>query len=382
MSVYFIFSLTLFSIMSARAGQVLLTLYALKLGAQPFAVGILAATYSALPMLLSWQVGKLADRFGSRWLLMFGAVGGACGMLVPYYLPGLPALYIAAVMNGLLFAFSGVSFQNLVGLLSNPHDRSRNFSNYSLVVSVTGFLGPLLSGFSIDHSGHAVACLYLVLLSLLPVGMLAIWGDALPKGSRTAPPAGSVRDMLAGSGLWRVLATSSLVVTGVDLFQFYLPIYGHGIGLSASAIGVVLAMFSAAAFVVRLIIPWLIARLTEEKLLACSFFLGAACLMLVPFFKSAVVLALVSFVFGLGMGCGQPITLMLTFSNSVEGRSGEALGLRVTVNHLTRVVVPIVFGSIGSVFGLFPVFWGNALMLASGGAITKPGTIDRERTCQ
>ncbi len=35
----------------------------------------------------------------------------------------------------------------------------------------------------------------------------------------------------------------SLVVLGVDLFQFYIPIYGHGIGLSASAIGSVLAVW-------------------------------------------------------------------------------------------------------------------------------------------
>lgn len=362
------------------AGRVLLILYALKLGAQPFAIGILAATYSVLPMLLSWQVGRLSDRFGSRWLLMFGAIGGACGMLVPYYMLGLPAIYIAAVMNGLSIAFYGVSLQNLVGLLSEPHKHALNFSNFSLVVSITSFLGPLLAGFSIDHSGPVVACLYLVVLSLVPVLMLAIWGGTLPGGSRDVPPAGSIRDMLTGSGLWKVLVTSSLVMAGTALFQFYMPIYGHGIGLSASTIGALLAMFSAAAFVVRLIIPRLITWLGEGKVLAYAFFLGAASFLLVPFFKSAVVLALVSFTFGLGMGCGQPITMMMTFSNSAEGHSGEALGLRITVNQMTSVIVPVVFGMIGSAFGIFPVFWGIALMLASGGAFTKPGTIGRKRT--
>jgi MFS family permease len=382
MPIYFVFTLALLSITGLKAGQVLLSLYALNLGAQPFAVGILAATYSVLPMLFSWQVGKLVDRFGSRWPLIFGAIGGALGMLVPYYVAGLPALYIAAAMNGFLHAFSSVSLQNLVGLLSNPHNRSQNFSNYSVMASVTGFLGPLLAGFSIDHSGHAIACLYIVLIFLLLVVILAIWGGFLPKGSRSAPHKGGVRDMLAVSGLWRVLITSSMVVTGIDLFQFYMPIYGHGIGLSASAIGVVLAMFAVAAFVVRLIIPFLIAQFSEGKVLTYSFFFGSVCLMLVPFFKSMVVLSLISFALGIGMGCGQPITIMMTFSNSTEGRSGEAMGLRVTVNHLTRVVVPILFGSIGTAFGLFPVFWINALMLASGGAITKPGKIRSKNTCQ
>jgi hypothetical protein len=73
---------------------------------------------------------------------------------------------------------------------------------------------------------------------------------------------------------------------------------------------------------------------------------------------------------------------MMTFSNSAEGRSGEAMGLRFTVNQLTRVVVPVVFGSIGSMFGLFPVFWINALMLATGGAITKPSRVSSEHTHQ
>jgi predicted MFS family arabinose efflux permease len=176
---------------------------------------------------------------------------------------------------------------------------------------------------------------------------------------------------LTGSGLWKVMTASCLVVTGIDLFHFYMPIYAHGIGLSASATGVVLATFSAAAFVVRLILPRLIRWLTEGEVLTYSLFIGAVSYMLVPFFNSYEALALISFLFGLGMGCGQPITTMLTFSSSAKGRSGEVLGLRVAVNHLTRVVGPILFGSIGSAFGVFPVFWVNALLLASGGAITR-----------
>jgi len=372
---YLVYALMLSSGTSMKAAQVLLALYALKLGAEPFTVGILFATYAVFPMLLSWQVGRLADRVGSRWPLMFGALCGTGGMLVPYFMPGLPAFFIASAMYGLLHAFTNVCLQNLVGLLSNSQNRSVNFSNFSLVMSTAVFLGPLLSGFLIDHSGYPATCLYIVLISFIMVAMLLIWGGALPKGTRLAEtPKGNIRDLLAGSGLWRVLVTSSLVVTGTDLFQFYLPIYGHSIGLSASAIGIVLAASAAAGFAVRLILPFLISRLTEGKVLSYAFFLGALSLLLVPFLKTAVMLALISFIFGLGLGCGMPITLMQTFSTSTEGRSGEAMGLRVTVNQMTRVIVPVMFGSIGSLFGLFPVFWMNALMLAFGGALTKPGT--------
>lgn len=374
MSINLVFALALFNMTGVRAGRVLLALYALELGARPLTVGILAATFSVFPGVLSWPVGILADRFGSRWPLMFGTGGIAFGVLAPYFFPGLPALFVAASLIGLSFAFYNVSLQNLIGLLSKPHERSKNFSTFGLVQAVASFVGPLLVGIGIDLAGYAVTCLYLALLSLAPVAILLIWGGALPGGTRDAASGGSVLHTLKDPGLWRVLATGSLVVTGIELFQFYLPVYGHEIGLSASAIGFLLAMFSAAAFVVRLVMPLLLARFSQEKVLAYSFYLAAASLALMPFFNSVAVLALISFVFGLGMGCGQPITMTLAFSNSVQGRSGEIMGLRVTVNNLTRVIVPVLFGTLGSAFGLFAVFWVNALMLGSGGLLTRAST--------
>ena len=142
--------------------------------------------------------------------------------------------------------------------------------------------------------------------------------------------------------------------------------------MSASTIGIVLAMNSAAMFVVRMVLPRLIARFKEQKVLAYAFFVSAVNLMLIPLFEAAAILALISFILGLGMGCGQPIITMLMFTGSAEGRSGEALGLRMSVIYLTKMVVPVVFGSTGSAFGLFPVFWINALMLGTGGILSRP----------
>jgi MFS family permease len=102
--------------------------------------------------------------------------------------------------------------------------------------------------------------------------------------------------------------------------------------------------------------------------------------MLVPFFTNSHILAAIAFMFGLGMGCGQPIVTMLMFSKSSEGRSGEALGLRMTVNHMTRVVGPVMFGAIATAFGLFAVFWANALMLGTGGALSRPAAKGPEIT--
>ncbi len=371
--IYLVFALAILNFATTQASRVLLALYALDFGAAPFAVGAISATYSAFPMLLAWVAGRIADRHGSRWPLAVGALVCGCGMSVPYLAPGLPALFVAAALNGLSFTFYTVALQNLVGIMGDADGRARRYSNYAMVVSFASFLGPLISGFSIDHLGFATTCLLVAVLGLVPLALLVSCGGMLPGGRAAAGPAESVRGILTDRAVRRILLTSSLVVTGTDIFQFYLPIYGHAIGLSASSIGIVLAMFAAASVVVRFLLPWFLERLSPEQMLSYSFCLGAASFFLLPFFDNAVTLSLISFLMGLGLGCGTPITLMLTYSQSPPGRSGEALGLRMTANHLARVIGPLVFGSIGSAFGLFPVFWINGAMLASGGMLSGRG---------
>src|SRR3546814_11583730 len=92
-------------------------------------------------------------------------------------------------------------------------------------------------------------------------------------------------------------------------------------------------------------------QLKTIALLAWVFFMGAIGFALVPFSGNALVLAAIAFFFGLGMGIGIPLTVILMFSRTVEGRSGQTLGLRLTANNLVRVSGPIVFGAVGSALG-------------------------------
>ena len=44
--------------------------------------------------------------------------------------------------------------------------------------------------------------------------------------------------------------------------------------------------------------------------------------------------------------------------------------MRLTVNKITQISIPLVFGGIGAVFGLAPVFWANAAFLLAGGVVS------------
>jgi MFS family permease len=367
-------ALTFIAFTALNAARVVLTLYALTLGAPASSVGVLGGMLYIFPLLLSWPIGALADRIGSRRLLLIGAVTATAALVLPYFVREIGALYAAAALSGLSIAFYHVTLQNLVGTLSPPERRARNFSNFSLVGATTNFVGPLMAGLSIDHLGHANAALVIVAFSASGLILIPLAWRRLPRPKPRAPqPAAAVENLPGDPGVWRMLVASAMVQLGTDLFQFYVPIYGHEIGLSASVIGTVLASFAAAAFVVRIFLPRLVKQAQPERVLMYSFYAGAVGFLIVPFVHHAALLCVAAFMFGLGMGCGTPLTVMLMFNRSSEGRSGRTLGIRLTTTNAVRVLGPMVFGAIATAFGIASVFWINAAIMAATGFLSPAG---------
>ncbi len=377
-AINFIFALNVIQCAGLFANKIVLALFALELGASPLIVGVLTALFSMAAATLAVTVGRLADRFGARWLLVTGSTGAGLGLLLPYFLPSLTTVLVAGALCGLSLVCYNVTTQNLTGLLSIPENRARNFSNYSLTNSGGALLGPLIGGFSIDNLGHAQSCLLLALLAFMPLIMLATRWNSLEKGAARPADAtvastreGGTLMLFRDARIRNTIITASFLSSGFNLYSAYMPVYGHSIGLSASVIGIVMAMNATAAFAIRLLLPRMIAWLKEEKVLTLSFFSIASAFVLVPMCEHPALLSLLAFILGLGMGAGQPIITMLIFQFSPAGRSGEAIGLKVTTNHLTNMASPVIFGGIATVMGLAAMFWLSGLMMAVGSYISR-----------
>jgi len=379
MSIHAVFAIALCNLASLRASKVGVALFGLDLGANPFQIGILVALYSVFPMLLALHLGRFADRVGMRLPILCGSLGMAGGLAVPWIWPTLPGLYASAVVIGASHIFYHVSLQNLVGQLSRPDERTRNFATYSLVHSVAAFVGPLVAGFGIDAFGYGRAYLTFTVLPLVAVVILAK-GGALPAPSGKGADeegARSATDLWRVPELRRVFLTSAVVLTGIDLYQFYLPIYGHSVGLSPTVIGIVLSAFAAASFLVRSVMPPLVKWKGEEGLLRYALAIGALAFLAVPAVDSPVLLGVVSFVLGLGLGGGQPLSTILVYARSPEGRSGEALGLRIAINNFIHIAVPLAFGTVGAALGVAPVFLANAVLMGGGSYLSRSGQKSR-----
>src|SRR6185436_6368510 len=164
-------------------------------------------------------------------------------------------------------------------------------------VSLGALFGPLLVGFSIDHRGHVATFLYLTLIVAASCVAWVACRRKIPH-SGTAPksaPTGGVRELLRQPRLRRIMIMSGLVVAGVDLYTFYMPIYGHSIDLSATMIGVILGAHAAANLVVRSFLPQLVRRWGEERVMTTSMVLAGVTFLLFPFAGQVAVLLLLSF---------------------------------------------------------------------------------------
>ena len=353
--------------------RVIVSLDALSRGASPFTVGVLVSLYALLPMFLSVVAGRVVDRIGARRPMLLGSVLIGVAATLPVAFPGLPALFAGATLLGVGFMAFQLAAQNTTGEIGGPTARARNFSLLALGYSVSGFVGPLVAGFAIDHFGYRAAFATLAVIPLIPIVVLARGKLALPGPHARGAVVhhGGIAALLRHRTLRRVFAVNALMSLGWDLHTIFVPIYGAKIGLSASQIGGVLSSFAAATFVVRFFMPTIAVRLREHQVLSLALLLAGGVYFAFPFMQSAPALFALSFTLGLGLGAGQPVVMSLLHTHAPPGRIGEAAGIRMALVNSMSVAAPLVLGAIGASVGIVPVFWSVGACLATGGILAR-----------
>ena len=373
MTLYVLIFFTVLNHTAFIGSRVAVSLYAIHLHASPLTLGVLISLYGLLPTLFAVSAGRLSDRVSPRVPLLVGSLLVAAGAALPFAVPGMNTLYAAVTLTGLGFTFFQITVQNVTGFIGKPEDRPSNFSILALGQSVSAFAGPMLSGFAIDSAGHRATFLVLMLLPLPMIAVLAANRLALPSarsgGKRNSQH--RLADLLAHRDLRPIFIISALQVTAWELFTFMMPIYGSGIGLSASIIGVIMGAFAAATFVIRMSLPYLTRRLTAWRLLKVAMLISAATYVVFPLVTHVALLLALAFTLGIGLGAAQPMVMTLLHNAVPEGRTGEALGLRAAVITTSQTAMPLLFGALGAAAGVTAVFWAGAAALALGSRVAR-----------
>lgn len=347
---------------------------ALELGLAPSLLGVLSASFALVPLFLALAVGRAADRHGERLPLL----GGAALVLVSAVgfatlADSLPALAAWSAVLGLGHLLTMVGQQSLVATLAGPGRSDVAFGRYAFAASAGQALGPgtiaALSGAAalpdtgrLFVAGAAGSLLLLGATFLLPAG----------RARRAAGVAERPRvvGVLTLPGLGPAVLASLTVIAAIDLLVVYLPALGAERGISASAVGVLLALRAGASMVSRLGLGRLVAAVGRLRLLAASLVTSGLAVALIPVSMPLALLGAVVVLAGLALGIGQPLTMSWVAQAAPEHLRATALSLRLTGNRLGQVALPSAVGLVAAASGAGGVLWATAVALAAVGVVT------------
>jgi MFS family permease len=341
-------------------------LMALREGYSALAVGVLLALFAVSPALLALPAGRFADRHGLRHPVRVAVVTASVGALLAVAWPAFWVLCISATACGAASGIAMIALQRHVGRLAHDATELRQvFSWMAVGPSISNFLGPLLAGLLIDFAGFRWAYL---LLALLP-WLAWHWVRRTQELPREQRPADAGRrsswDLLRQPDFRRLMALNWMLSSCWDVHTFLVPVIGHERGLSATAIGAILGGFALAATAIRLLMPWIAARLRESVVIASAMAATALLFGLYPFAHTAWTMAGLSVLLGFALGSVQPMIMSMLHQMTPSHRHGEALGLRAMAINGSSVAMPLLFGSAGAAVGVAFVFWAVGAVVGS-----------------
>ncbi|KQQ92397.1 hypothetical protein ASF72_02355 [Arthrobacter sp. Leaf141] len=354
---------------------------ALAAGADPVFLGALASSFALPALLAAFPVGRLADKVGGIVLAFTGLLLAAGGTGLMLLVPGLPVLLLASAVIGLGHLMVMVGQQAFVAHVSHGASRDSAFGTLTAAASIGQLVGPPAVTFAAaatvpggnppDTSLGLLVCLAFSTLALPAYFFLRRTDAGLRKNRRQAgAPRASAATVLKTPGLWRSLVVSGAVLVTVDLMYAFVPVWASEQNVSAPVVGMLLALRAAVSVASRLGLTRLIDKFGRKAMLMVS--IGAAVLSLaaLPLVGAPGAIA-VMVGLGLGLGIPQPLTMAWVVALTASSSHGAVLGLRMSVNRLAQVTLPVAVGAFAAPLGVLGIFWANAALLV--GAVVVVG---------
>lgn len=342
-------------------------LMALREGHSPAAVGMLLALFALAQVFLALPAGRFADRHGLKKPFRVAVVIATVGAALAVAWPVFGVLCATALATGAASGLALIALQRHVGYLARDATQLKQvFSWMAVGPSISNFLGPLAAGLLIDSAGFRAAYLLLAVLPSLSWWWLRGAVDTQREVGIPTHARESSWQLLRDAGFRRLMAINWMLSSCWDVHTFLVPVMGHERGLSATVIGSILGGFALAATGIRLLMPWLAARLREAAVIGSAMVATAVLFAAYPLVQGAWAMGALSVLLGVALGSVQPMIMSTLHQITPSHRHGEALALRSMAINGSSVVMPVLFGSLGALVGVSGVFWGVGTLVGLG----------------
>lgn len=352
----------------------LVPLFADENGASAVEIGIIVSMFPVLSLLFAVRIGKIIDRIGSKQPIFVSALVASLSLMIPAMSSHLIGIIISQLVAGIANTTFVVASQSYAGHSSHPSERESNILKFSIGVAIGSFLGPFIGGLLADIFTTAYAFFMLSFIGGLSVFfVVALTPDQMEEKQKQRS-LGSIFEtfyLLKIKNVRRAFLISSLVLLGKDMFTAYFPLLALEFGLSNTSIGIIVAMNALAGIFVRWFMPQLIDWFGRTNVILLSIVTSGLFFILIPLSHHELWLGFLSFLLGMGLGIGQPLSISTTLQSLPPERAAEGLGFRMTSNRLTQTISPFIFGVIAQSFGMAFVFFITGAFILIGSIKSK-----------
>lgn len=356
----------------------------LDLGASDVLIGAVTAAFALIPLIIALPVGRFADTSERlHRVIACAAALLSLGGVVLAATSSIPLVFAASAVLGLGHLLFTISGQTTIARRSAPETLDGDFGYFTAAFSVGQLIGPLIAGGILGSRAQATEITTALAVGSAAALLAAVL--ALASGHGRRPPElttaetpspdpdavedkPSVRAVLRIPGVPSHITASLLLLVMIDLLTAYLPLVGERAGVTPAAVGVLLAVRSAASFASRLMLSRLVLRYGREPLIASSLLVAGFALAGGTSLAGHLWVAGVLFVIGgFFLGLGQPITMALITQTVPAHWRGTALATRLLGNRLGQVAIPALAGLLAAPVGpAGPIWAACACLIVSG----------------
>ena len=351
----------------------MITYRALELDASPAIVGLIAAIYALLPVLLALTFGRWVGTFGEGRFVILGTAGLFLSSVVLLFAHSIALLAIAASISGLAHLACMVGGQTMVSLKSPRDKYEENFGYYAFSASFGQMIGPLIAAVVAGTTGvlpasTASAFIAAMALSLLAIAPIIKWRNDQPTIIAERKEGGTLKSagkLLRNKKVFAAIYTSMAISSVGDILLVFLPLYGTEKSFSSFSIGVIIALRSGASMLSRLSLGFISSRYSTKQILIFSNVISVAAFLVMGFAPNPLILGLLVLIAGFSLGVGQPLTMSLVSLATKPEERAMAVSARLTGNRLGQFLIPGAAGLLATSAGTAGVFIGLAVLLAT-----------------
>lgn len=333
--------------------------YASDLGASGIYIGLIYSSFSLSRAALQTPIGRLADTFSKKKIIVAGLIMYAVISVVYTYVTSPEMLIVVRFFHGV-----GSSMMMPVAMAYamnlTPKGEEGKYMGYLNTALFSGFgAGPFIGGYIYEnYSTNTVfnTMTVLVLFSLILTILLVPDEESLGMKPRQAPV--PIREILANRTLSSILIYRAVNALGRGTIMSFLPLYVVQIlGLSSTYIGVILSTGIFLNAFLQTPMGILADRVNRKSLLIGGGLFSAVGYFYLVQTGTIAEIFVARMVVSMGSALAMPAVTAIIAKEGRELGSGSTVGVFNTAMSIGQIIGPVFSGFLLDAYGMGSVFY-------------------------